>query len=270
MHPGTAPQPSQPLHLLQLTDTHLFADPLGEVYGIRTSESLARVLGQALASGPSPDALLLTGDVADDGSEAAYLRVRERLSPLGRPVYCVPGNHDEPRTMARVLGGGGFQVGGRASLGAWTLLLLDSHVPGEPHGRLGEAALARLEADLEAQADRHVLVAVHHPPVPLGSAWIDAMGLEDGEALLERLGRHPRACMVTSGHVHQAFAAPRARLQVFTSPSTCAQFAPGAADFELDVRPPGWRRWTLWPDGRIDTAVHWLDVDERPDRAGPA
>lgn len=260
MHVSFTPAPGRPVRLLQVTDTHLFADPAAEAYGIRTAESLARVLGQALASGPRPDALLVTGDIGDDCSEAAYRRFRATLAQPGLPVYCLPGNHDDPHAMARLLQDAPFQVGGQALLGSWLLMLLDSHVPGVPQGRLGDAALARFEAGVVAHAARNVLVAVHHPPMPIGSAWIDAMGLEDGATLLAMLERHPQVRAVTSGHVHQAFECRHGPLRLFTSPSTCIQFAPHSAEFAIDLRPPGWRRLELWPDGRIDTTVHWLDA----------
>jgi Icc protein len=249
----------RPVRVLQVTDPHLFADAATEIYGIRTAESFAAVVAQAAAAGPRLDAVLVTGDIGDDLSEPAYGRFRDTLAPLGVPVYCLPGNHDEPSTMARLFAGTGFQFGGSAMLGSWRLVLLDSHVPGEPFGRLGAEALARLERELASARDRPTLVAVHHPPMPVGSDWIDALGLQDGPALLELLARHPAARAVTSGHVHQAFEGRYAQLRLFTTPSTCAQFTPGTEQCVMDTRPPGWRRLELWPDGRIDTRVHWLE-----------
>lgn len=248
----------RPARLLQVTDPHLFADAKQEIYGVRTAESFSAVLAQAVADGPSPDAILVTGDIGDDLSDAAYARFRATLAPLGVPVLCLPGNHDDPAKMAQRFPGGAFQSGGSATLGTWRVMLLDSHVADDPHGELGAARLERLDRELAALAGHPVLVAVHHPPMPVGSAWIDCLGLRDGAALLALLARHPHVRVVTCGHVHQAFEASHAQIRLLTTPSTCAQFTPGTEDCVIDTRPPGWRRFELWPDGRVETAVHWL------------
>jgi len=247
------------MRLLQLTDPHLFGDPAAEIYGVNSTESFQRTLHQALADGAPPDAILVTGDIGDDLSEAAYVRFRATLLAAGVPVYCLPGNHDAPATMASLLPGENFQFGGRARLGAWGLVLLDSHVPDAPYGLLSPAALARLDADLHALHDRPVLLAVHHPPMPVGSPWIDALGLRNGAELLARLERFPNVRATVSGHVHQAFDSRRGALRLLTTPSTCAQFTPNTLDCVMDSRPPGYRWLQLSPEGRLDTEVKWLE-----------
>jgi len=248
------------IRLLQLTDSHLFADPTTELYGVNTSESFQRTLQQAIAeSAQPPDAILVSGDIGDDTSESAYLRFRTTLQSAGVPVYCLPGNHDDPGTMARLLDRDGFQCGGRARLGDWGLVMVDSHLPGQTHGMISAAAFAQLDGDLHVLREQPVLLAVHHPPVPVGSPWIDAIGLRNATELLARLERFPNVRVVVSGHVHQAFDAHRGELRLLTTPSTCAQFTPCRLDFMVDTRPPGYRWLHLGPGGRFDTAVKWLE-----------
>ncbi|HSG64326.1 MAG TPA: phosphodiesterase, partial [Gammaproteobacteria bacterium] len=61
------------------------------------------------------------------------------------------------------------------------------------------------------------------------------------------------------GHVHQASDRHRGEIRLLSTPSTCAQFLPGHDFFALDNRPPGCRWITLLHDGRIETALDWLD-----------
>jgi Icc protein len=259
MLPTDSTDPARTFRLLHLTDPHLFADPAGEVHSVNTSDALQRVVAQALAEvAGAPDAILVTGDIADDLSAAAYERLVAILQPAAVPVFCVPGNHDDPATMARVLGGAGFQCTGRAQVGGWGLSLLDSQVPGEPYGMISPAAFARLDADLHVLRDLHVLLAVHHPPLPVGSRWIDGMGLRNATELFARLERFPNVRAVLSGHVHQAFDAQRGAVRILATPSTCVQFTPRTRDFALDARPPGYRWLRLAPGGRWDTSVQWL------------
>jgi Icc protein len=103
-----------------------------------------------------------------------------------------------------------------------------------------------------------VLVCLHHPPVPVGSAWLDGVGLQNGAALLEVLDRNPQVRGVIAGHVHQEFDQQRGALRLLTTPSTCAQFTPRMQHCVMDQRPPGYRRLSLHEDGTLATRVGWL------------
>jgi Icc protein len=248
-----------PLRLLHITDPHLLGDESLEIYDVNTTLSLRQVLQQALAESPvPPDAILVTGDIADDCSREAYARLRGLLQPWGVPVLCLPGNHDSPDLMSRLLNSDGFQYCGRADFGDWTIILLDSHVPRAPSGRIAESEFARLQSELRTTTDRPVLVCVHHLPVPVGSAWLDAVGLQNGPDLRAMLDGFPQVRAVLSGHVHQTFDAIAGRVRMIATPSTCAQFTPGLPRCVMDLRPPGYRWLALASDGSIHTEVRWL------------
>ena len=253
--------------LLQITDLHLFGDTGRTLYGVETARSLQRVLEQAFAPGtPRPDAIVVTGDVADDLSPAAYANFHAALEPWRLPVYCVPGNHDAPALMSQALGAGRFQFGGRARFGAWDALFVDTHVDGRPEGCVAPAELARVDRELAAMRGP-VLLCLHHPPLPVGSAWLDAVGLENADALLAVIDRHASVRAVLCGHVHQAFDRSRNGVRVLATPSTCAQFMPGTERCVMDLEPPGYRWLELLDDGGLRTEVCWLAgwaVTERP------
>lgn len=248
----------RPVQLLQVTDTHLFADPAREIYGTNTADSLRATLQAASALGRRPDAVLVTGDVADDESRGAYLNFRRTLGELGVPVHCLPGNHDSPALMAELLDRDGFAYCGRVDLGGWRVVLVDSHVDRDPSGFVRAGELRRLDDDLRTADGRPALVCVHHPPLPLGSAWIDRVGLRNAAELLAVTDRHPNVRAIVAGHVHQQAERERGALRVLTTPSTYAQFTPGTADFLLDDRPPGYRWLTLGADGTLATEVGWV------------
>src|SRR5580658_7512335 len=136
------------VRILQISDPHLFANPKGRLRGVETLSSLQQVLAHALRRRQSLDAVLCTGDVVNDDVGGYPHFVRE-LSALGKPVYCVPGNHDDPALMRRALSQQPFQVGGYVDLGAvWRLVLLDTCVPGRAGGRVSRSELRALEAAL--------------------------------------------------------------------------------------------------------------------------
>ena len=131
----TIPAPTQPsgsalvtasARLLQFTDTHLMRDPAGSIRGARTLPRLQACLAHAQRHFFPVDAMLLTGDVVHDESEA-YGAIDLLLGDLGAPVLVIPGNHDVPDEMRRQLGHAPFQVGGQwRTRNGWQLLLLES------------------------------------------------------------------------------------------------------------------------------------------------
>ncbi|HET9693025.1 MAG TPA: metallophosphoesterase [Steroidobacteraceae bacterium] len=260
--------PGAPVRLLQVTDPHLFGDESGKIYGVQTAVSFGRVLQEAFAAGtPLPQAVLVTGDIADDYTPQAYRNFRRALEPYGLPVFCLPGNHDDPAIMPRLVGRAGFQYGGTAMLGAWGAVFLDTHLDDKPEGRVRPAELARLDRALARLRGRPVMVCLHHPPLPVGSAWLDAVGLLNADEVWAVIDRHPSVHVVLAGHVHQEFERRRDDVLVLATPSTCAQFTPGTECCVMDLRPPGYRWLELLPDGSVRTEVKWLQgwaVTERP------
>ena len=247
------PMTGRPLKLLQITDCHLFADPEASLLGVPTEESLEAVL--AAVAKDRFDFVLLTGDLTQDGSPEAYRRLRRRLAAMGAPWAWLPGNHDDPAAMADCLQEAGQPVAREAVVGDWVVILLDSTVPGSDAGRLGEGELARLDRRLAEHARRHALVALHHHPVDMGTAWLGPIGLDDGAAFQEVVRRHDNVRAVVWGHVHQAFEVQRDGRWWMSAPSTCFQFKPRTREFALDELPPGWRELELGADGGVRSRV---------------
>lgn len=246
------------LRVVQLTDTHLRAEPGVPLRGTDTDATLRTVLAAIAAEGP-PDLFLLTGDLAEDPVAEAYERLRDLVGNTGVPAWCLPGNHDDPALMRAELNRDGLATPRARRVNGWLVVLLDSTVPGETGGELGTAELAALADTLASYPDEPTLVALHHPPVALGSRWVDALGLADAGAFLEVIEANPQVRAIVWGHAHQVWEGRWEDTLLLGTPSTCMQFLPGADDFTLDTKPPGWRRLELHPDGRVETTVGWAE-----------
>jgi Icc protein len=252
--------------LVQVTDCHLLADPAGTLLGIPTLVSFRMVVEEIFERLAPIEALVLTGDLSQDGSLESYLLLRDVIGDYPVPAFCLPGNHDRIEPMREVLNEGRNSCGPLATVGDWRLILLDSRVPGHDHGELGEDQFRVLDGALNERAG--ALVFVHHPPVALGCPWLDAMGLRNGPRLLETLSAFDRCRAVAFGHAHQEFDSKRGALRLCGTPATCFQFKPCTTRFELDPATPGCRVFDLFDDGGIETFVHRLPVFPfRADRA---
>jgi Icc protein len=261
---GAAPKvyaglPSDTVRVIQVTDPHLYADPSGALLGVPTQASLDAVLDLVRAEALPADAVIATGDLVHDGSTAGYARLRARLGELGCPAYALPGNHDDPAALRAAAHEPPVLSCRDVRLGRWQLVFLDSTVPGQDGGRLSDTELAALDGALDAGAE-HALVCLHHPPLPIGSDWLDGMALANADALFAVMDRRPAVRGVVFGHIHQPFEAERNGVRLLGSPSTCVQFAAVRPRFGIDPAPAGYRWLGLLPDGGIATGVRRLPL----------
>lgn len=247
-------------HLLQLTDLHLFGDPRGRLLDQDPRETLQRVFGLARRQHWPPDAILLTGDLVHDESEAGYRYLRQRIRELGAPCFCIPGNHDRKKLLAALVEPEADQPFRSVRLRDWDILLLDSTVAGEAGGHLAGATLAALDRHLHNHPARPALVCLHHQPVAVGSRWIDTMMVDNGGELLQLAAGHDNLRAILWGHIHQAYDAEHAGTRLLATPSTCVQFLPGSERFALDPRTPGYRWLTLSAQGGIESGIARIDA----------
>jgi Icc protein len=135
--------------------------------------------------------------------------------------------------------------------------MLNSAVPRKNHGHLGEEELAYLNRALE-KSPKHAIVSLHHNPLPVGSAWLDKMVLDNAAAFWAVVDRYPHVRAVLFGHIHQEYIGSRGKVQLLATPSTCIQFLPKSGPFRLDAATPGFRRLRLHSDGKIETSLERL------------
>jgi Icc protein len=124
---------------------------------------------------------------------------------------------------------------------------------------LTEQELERLDRTLRA-SPAHAMVCLHHHPIEMGSRWLDSVSLANPEEFWRVIDAHRHVRAVAWGHVHQDYTARRGSVSLFATPSTGAQFLPNSERFAVDSRPPAYRHFALHPDGRLESAVRWLDA----------
>lgn len=246
--------------LLQVSDTHLCAAPSLPDAEAPVDQRWQAVVSRLQMWAETADAIIHTGDVADDGSAAACQRVADGLAALGLPGQVIPGNHDEPEALLQTFAPGqALSLGRVLDLGRWQVIGLDSRRPGEVSGHLCKAELSALDEVLAAAGDAWILLAVHHPPVSVNCAWLDAIGLDNAQVLLNRVAVQPQVAGVISGHVHHAFETMRYGRPVLTAPAVSMQFLAGSDSFAIASGPPAFRWLDLHPDGMIQTGIEEID-----------
>jgi Icc protein len=252
--------------LAQLSDPHIGAD---WGYGDPVA-GLAAAVESVRSVRPQPDAVLVSGDLADNADDAEYRQVRELLAPLRAPFFVLPGNHDDRSALRRhfdLPGVDGEPVQYAADLGPLRLIALDTTRPGEDSGALDAERLAWLDEQLAAAPDAPTLLAMHHPPLSTGAPAWDEIGLPvaDRQALGEVLARHRQVRRIAGGHVHSTITAELAGRAVLTIPSTYVQ---SRLDFdtqeiELAAKPAGFAIHVV-VDGEVSSHVQSIGDDPIP------
>ncbi len=264
--------------LAQLTDLH--CSPHGEA-AMRVCETnmlTERALRAVRRFQPKVDAMMITGDLTDNGRTTEYAALTEMLKRvIDVPVYVIPGNHDRRENLRASL----------AHLPGVTadphfvqyviddlpvrLIMLDTVIPGSSAGELCADRMAWLDARLAEAPERPTMIGMHHPPFLCGIRHMDRIVLRDIEGFTALIARHPQVRRIVCGHHHRTISVPIAQ--------AIASIAPGVAhqvELDLTENPVGlWRlepaafQMHLWMEqpGGVGTIVsHTAYVD---DYAGP-
>jgi 3',5'-cyclic-AMP phosphodiesterase len=223
--------------LAQLSDPHVNV-------GNGSGEALEAAVRAVLALAPLPDAVLVTGDLADGAFAEEYELAATLLEPLPMPVFTLPGNHDDPAAMD-------LQDG--FSIGELRVVTCNTALPGEVRGRID---LEWLDAQLGVQTP--TIVAMHHPPLVSGIPALDEIGLpvSDRQDLAELLAAHPHVLRVIAGHIHRGAFEVLGGCGVLTCPSTYmnAKLEIGAPEYTMLREPPAFLLHAL-VDGELVSHV---------------
>lgn len=242
---------SAELTLIQLSDTHVLPEGQLMYDQVDTLAVLERVAATVAASAGPVAALLLTGDLADDGSHAAYRRLRAVVEPLadrlGAAVVYAMGNHDERVAFrAELLGlaASADPCDQVHTVGGLRVVVLDSTTPGRHDGRLTDDQLRWLGDVLGDPAPLGTLLVVHHPPLPSPVPTVHLLRLAAVHRLAEVVAGSDVRLVVT-GHAHYAGCGAIGGVPVWVSP---------ALAYHIDAMPPRGRQWGRGGGGftRID------------------
>lgn len=248
-------QQADAIHLVQLSDMHLFGNTHSELLGVNTLDSFQAVLELVKREMGRTDLIILSGDISQDGSKTSYETLVRCLRPFNIPTVCFPGNHDDVDTMAALFPNDFISMNRHLILGNWQLVFLNSQKVGEVPGYLDAAQLNFLEHCLQQRPHHHTIVMFHHHPIPVGAAWLDNLNLKNADEFWQVLSHYSNVKAVFFGHVHQEFQGHFNGVLCAAPPSTCVQFKRHQNEFGLENLPPGFRVATLYPDGRIETKV---------------
>lgn len=191
--------------IAQMTDLHIGFEGEGEV--CHNSRRLRMVIRELNSMVLKPDIVLLTGDLVESGESWAYAKLKKELSKLDYPVYYAMGNHDHREIFGMNFPEAEFNDGFlQYTIEDWPVrvIVLDTLNNGFHGGAFCEKRKAWLEARLAEQPDRPTFIAMHHPPIESGIAWMTAsLKAPWVMSLRETIRKYDNILHVTAGHIHR-------------------------------------------------------------------
>jgi Icc protein len=230
------------MRLLHLSDTHL--DRLDEpnAHGVNTRASLTRMLKDCREV-RNLDAIVISGDIADDGSREAYSAALDLIGAFAHeravPMFYSTGNHDERKAFSEILGSGHLDATGSdrtavryesadgeraaaSEVAGYRIITLDSLVPGMGYGVISQGQLDWLRAVLAEPAPSGTVLAFHHPPIMLDVEVQHALGLQNATELAAAI-RGTDVKMILCGHFHLQISGQLEATPVWVTPGVVAR-----------------------------------------------
>ena len=262
---------SKPVTIAQISDLHI--KPPGTLaYGkVDTAKALERSVAALNTFIPAPDFVVISGDLADTPNTEEYDYLKRLLAPLKLPFAGIPGNHDSRDLMRAAFPDARYAFSSgplnqKVEVGELDLLLMDSSVPGKPHGLLEPPTLRWLQQTLSSSTNRPALLFLHHPPFIAGIWHMDRQNLRNAPELADIVKRHPRVRLVATGHLHRAI------VTMFAGVSCTICPAPNhAVDLDLAhlrqpsfrIEQPAFHLHTWFPDeGGGHLVTHQVPIGE--------
>ena len=240
--------------LCQITDLHIKAERKLAYGRVDTAGMLERCVAAILRLAPAPNAVLITGDLVDRGSDAEYELLAQLIAPLSTqgnlPVYLVAGNHDEREALRRNFPAHSYLrqwapfVQYAIDAHALRIVALDTVIPGQGGGLVCAERLDWLDRTLSQAPEQPTVILMHHPPFVTGIGHMDRVGLDNSDALEAVVRRHPQVERVMCGHLHRSIQARFGGTVASTCPSTAHQVALDLASPSPDnfvMEPPGYQ-----------------------------
>ena len=242
--------------IIQITDLHLNKSKDKVSNGVNTFESANMVIESIRINEEDIDCLILSGDLSNDYSIESYDHLMQLLKDFETPIYLMSGNHDSPSLLENLTNNKNIFLKNFECFDNWGVFMFNTKKENSPNGFLKKEELLRFDSILSNILYKNIIVFLHHHPVPIGSASMDSMIIENAELLTDRIMKYDKIKAVSWGHIHNEFNLNMGSAKLFSTPSTCYQAKEKSKNFIINPEAsPGYRKICLNNDGSFDTEV---------------
>lgn len=183
------------MRIIHISDIHITKK--GQtIWGVNTLEHFNKALKRISCLGRI-DAIIISGDLSDDGSRWSYEYIDKAVGQIGIPTYCCAGNHDNLEELYCDYTPSFYKTCEVFKLQSWTFIMLNSAVPGMSRGQFNYENLLHL---LQSN-DAPIALVLHHPPIEQ-DGWLNRKLLENQEDFNALIRQYGNVHLVLYGHTH--------------------------------------------------------------------
>jgi Icc protein len=163
--------------LVQISDVHC-----GPMFNQETFRTAIKEINAM-----SPDAVVVTGDLTDDGIQSQFRQAAKELKQLkAKNIIYVSGNHDY-RATGYLLFRQYFPFNQVTEIGNTVIIVLSSARPDRDDGEVGHRQNLWLENTLKKHKNHTKIVALHHHIIPVPDTGADPVTIIDAGDVLRSL-----------------------------------------------------------------------------------
>ncbi len=255
------------LCIAQLSDLHLKKSVDDVIYGAQPNRNLKQVLAHLHDIEHELDAVLISGDLAQDLVYESYQNLLDAVIDFEWkiPFYWFTGNHDDEKLAKQVLDSSPFiclDDKKCVSLGLWQFIHLDTCKPPsrsqyKGEGEISNSEVSDLQASLSLNSQRFTVLVFHHHLVPFNS-FIDKYSVDKPGSFEACLRQHEQVKLLVHGHVHASSQGMFAGKHWYSCPATSFEYKHNTAEFEIVRTTPGYNLLRLSESGEHHIETRWL------------
>jgi len=244
-----------PLIMAQISDIHISEGP-EDYQGIPVRENFLNTLENV--GSHNPDLVVLSGDLAaDHGEIGAYKFLAEALAKISIPTVIMPGNHDILSHLKNSLNlepdPDRNEYYFIKSFQGFPIIFLDT-----TSNKLSRSQLEWLKDTSKEQAEKELLVFIHHPPLKCGCLFMDThYPLLNWEETWDLISKLENIKHIFCGHYHTDKIIHSEGKNIYLCPSTMMQLSNSNPDFEIISKAPAWRM-IKWDGRELETKIYSL------------
>lgn len=154
------------------------------------------------------DAIILTGDLVENGLLSEYLVLQKLLQPLNN-IFALAGNHDNIINMQKVFK---HKQLCDFKLENYTIQLLNSKVKNKISGNINVNDIRN-----------KTIIATHHPVINMQSTWDDDLSIDNKQQFWQKI-KASKTQMIIWGHTHECKDFTQDKILLYSCPSSAYQF----------------------------------------------
>lgn len=214
------------MKIIHISDIHLTENGT-DIWGVNTLDKFCKAI-KKIKELDGIDAIVISGDLSNDGSRWTYEFIDQRFKEVGIPTFCCPGNHDNLEMFYHGYKPSFVKNCDEFELCGWNFIMVNSSVEGMSRGYFNPQLLSKQIFNCSGP----VTIILHHPPLEQ-EGWLNRKLLENHNEFNDIIYHAGNVKLVLYGHTHYHTIKTISGVVYSSAPSIGFAFNPNLHKFEI-------------------------------------